>query len=81
VVAKGVSSSLEGDSRVGWGKRSPPTGHCTRQASKKSPPTLNFTSGNHSERMAVTFPLGFPSHDFVSFIKLSKLLVTDRMAK
>ena len=41
----------------------------------------DFTRGDRSERMAVTFSLGFPSHEFVSFIKLSKLLVTDRLAK
>ena len=48
---------------------------------QKNPPKLNFTSGNRSERMAVTSSLGFPSHDFVSFIKLSELLATDRLAK
>ena len=82
MIAKGVSSSLEGDSRVRWGKKLA-ANWTLHKASKqqKNPPTLNFTSGNHSERMAVTFPLGFPSHDFVSFIKLSRLLVTDRMAK
>ena len=77
MVAKGVSSTLERNSRPRWGKAASRQLNTVQSKQTAKPPQLNSTSGNRGEGVAVTSSLGFPSHDSVSFIKQSKLLVTN----